>query len=140
MQPWRQAVHPRHPCLVLLHATAGIDCRLLACLLSWDSPPLRSSLICLLILGAIDAPLGAGHVCGEEPLRSSYNIYEIKNNPQLLFGAQLFTCVQAMFAEKNPGGPTLGGIFNQCSHNKSRVTMQNSLVAERVRLPCAGNT
>ncbi len=49
-------------------------------------------------------------------------------------------CVQSVFVEKNPLGPTVGGIYSQCSHNKSRINMQNSLVAERVRLPCAGNT
>lgn len=48
--------------------------------------------------------------------------------------------LQAMFAEMNPTGPTVGGIYNQCSHNRSRLTMANSLVADRVRLPCAGNT
>lgn len=48
--------------------------------------------------------------------------------------------LQSVFVEKNPLGPTVGGIYNSCSHNKSRIIMQNSLVAERVRLPCAGNT
>ena len=50
------------------------------------------------------------------------------------------SALQSVFVEKNPLGPTVGGIYNSCSHNKSRITMQNSLVAERVRLPCAGNT
>ncbi|KAL4439954.1 hypothetical protein ABPG75_002955 [Micractinium tetrahymenae] len=45
---------------------------------------------------------------------------------------------KAVFEELNPGGTTVGSTFNRCSFGKSRLTMTNSLVADLVKLPCAG--
>ena len=47
---------------------------------------------------------------------------------------------QAVFAELNPRGATVGGTFSQCSYGKSRLTMKNSLVVDTVELPCNGTT
>lgn len=43
-----------------------------------------------------------------------------------------------MLQEANRNGTTVGGIFNQCSYGKSRLTEANSLVAPLVKLPCTG--
>ncbi|KAL4423979.1 hypothetical protein ABPG75_001280 [Micractinium tetrahymenae] len=45
---------------------------------------------------------------------------------------------QAVFAESNPNGTTVGSTFNKCSYGKSTMTASNSMVADTVTLPCAG--
>ncbi|KAL4421241.1 hypothetical protein ABPG75_010532 [Micractinium tetrahymenae] len=47
---------------------------------------------------------------------------------------------KAVFEELSPRGVTVGGTYNRCSYNTSRLTMQNSLVAPLVELPCNGTT
>jgi hypothetical protein len=47
---------------------------------------------------------------------------------------------KAVFSELNTGGITVGSTINQCSFGKSKLTQQNSQVAQPVELPCAGNT
>ena len=37
------------------------------------------------------------------------------------------------------GSPTtVGGTFNRCSYQKTRMSTANSMVADLVRLPCSG--
>jgi len=46
---------------------------------------------------------------------------------------------QAVFAEASVNGSsTVGGTFTQCSHGKSPMNAQNSMVADLVELPCSG--
>lgn len=47
---------------------------------------------------------------------------------------------RAVFQELSPRGPTVGGTYNRCSYNTSRLDMSNSLVAPLVELPCNGTT
>lgn len=42
--------------------------------------------------------------------------------------------------EANPSGVTVGSTYNKCSYGKSRLTAQNSLVADTLMLPCQGET
>jgi hypothetical protein len=45
---------------------------------------------------------------------------------------------RTMFAEVNPGGATVGSIYNKCSYGKTRLTTANSRVTDMVRLGCNG--
>lgn len=47
---------------------------------------------------------------------------------------------RAVFQELNRNGTTVGSTFNRCSYGKNRMTMNNSLVADTVNLPCSGVT
>ncbi len=47
---------------------------------------------------------------------------------------------RAVFQELSPRAATVGGTYNRCSYNTSRLTMANSLVAPLVELPCNGTT
>ncbi|KAL4430186.1 hypothetical protein ABPG77_004968 [Micractinium sp. CCAP 211/92] len=42
--------------------------------------------------------------------------------------------------EANPSGITVGSTYNKCSYGRSRLTAQNSLVADTVVLPCQGTS
>lgn len=42
--------------------------------------------------------------------------------------------------EARPAGITVGSTFNKCSYGKSRLTAQNSLVADTLVLPCQGES
>ena len=44
----------------------------------------------------------------------------------------------AVFAESNPSGTTVGGLFNKCSFGKTKLTSATSRVVEPVTLPCSG--
>lgn len=45
---------------------------------------------------------------------------------------------KVVFEEANPVGPTVQSQFRACSYGHAQLTPQNSMVAERVNLPCNG--
>lgn len=45
---------------------------------------------------------------------------------------------QAVFADSNPSGATVGGLFDKCSFGKTKLTSATSRVLEPVTLPCSG--
>lgn len=44
----------------------------------------------------------------------------------------------AVFAESNPSGTTVGGLFDKCSYGKTKLSSATSRVLEPVTLPCSG--
>jgi hypothetical protein len=50
------------------------------------------------------------------------------------------TQIQQTVFEELSSGDSVGEHFNQCSFNKTKLTMDNSMVADLVTIPCSGNT